>query len=340
MNSAVTGATGFVGVALLQRLAAMLKVGGATDAVCSVLALTRVAPQGLASALAGVQYMPVGDLVGPVDWPTVLEGVSVLVHCAARVHVMKDTVADPLTAFRAVNVDGTLNLARQAAAAGVKRFVFISSVKVNGESTQPGQAFTEADAPNPQDAYGQSKHEAEQGLRQLTADTGMEVVIIRPPLVYGPGVKANFAALMRAVHRGWPLPLGAVHNQRSIVALDNLVDFIITCITHPKAANQTFLVSDGQDLSTTELVRGMAHAAGVPARLLPAPVWALQAGASLLGKGGAVQRLCGNLQVDISKARSLLGWAPPVSVEEGLRRAMGGGAGLPRFARNDGRGVV
>ena len=147
-------------------------------------------------------------------------------------------------------------------------------------------------------------------------------LIIRPPLVYGLGVKANFAVLMRAVQRGWPLPLGAVHNQRSLVALSNLVDFIVTCITHPQAANQTFLVSDGQDLSTTELVRGMAQAAGVPARLLPVPVWALQAGATLLGKGDAVQRLCGNLQVDISKARSLLGWVPPVSVEEGLRRAM------------------
>ena len=251
-----------------------------------------------------------------------MRDVSAVIHLAARVHVMHDTSADPLTAFRAVNVDGTLNLARQSAAAGVKRFVFVSSVKVNGESTQPGPAFAEADTASPQDAYGQSKYEAEQGLRQLGVDTGMELVIIRPPLVYGPGVKANFAALMRAVKRGWPLPLGAVHNQRSLVALDNLVDFIITCITHPQAANQTFLVSDGQDLSTTELVRGMAQAAGVPARLLPVPVWALQAGASLLGKGAAVQRLCGNLQVDISKARSLLGWVPPVSVQEGLRRAM------------------
>jgi nucleoside-diphosphate-sugar epimerase len=241
---------------------------------------------------------------------------------------MQDTAADPMTAFRAVNVEGTLNLARQAAAAGVKRFVFISSVKVNGESMQSGRAFTEADAPNPQDAYGQSKHEAEQGLRQLSADTGMEVVIIRPPLVYGPGVKANFAALMRAVQCGWPLPLGAVHNQRSLVGLDNLVDFIITCITHPHAANQTFFVSDGQDLSTIELVRGMAQAAGLTARLLPVPVWALRAGASLLGKGDAVQRLCGNLQVDISKARSLLAWVPPVSVAEGLRRAMGKGVGF------------
>jgi len=258
------------------------------------------------------------------DWGKVLFGITTVVHLAARVHVMHDTEADPLMAFRVVNVEGTLNLARQAAAAGVKRFVFISSVKVNGELTQSGRAFTEADSPDPQDAYGLSKHEAEQGLRQLAVDTGMEVVIIRPPLVYGPGVKANFAALMRAVQRGWPLPLGAVPNQRSLVALSNLVDFIVTCIAHPQAANQTFLVSDGQDLSTTELVRGMARAAGVPARLLPVPVWALQAGATLLGKGDAVQRLCGNLQVDISKARQLLGWVPPISIDEGLRRVVAG----------------
>jgi len=156
------------------------------------------------------------------------------------------------------------------------------------------------------------------GLRLIAADTGMEVVIIRPPLVYGPGVKANFAALMRAVQRGWPLPLGAVHNQRSLVALDNLVDFIITCVTHPKAANQTFLISDGQDVSTTELVRGIAQAAGVSARLLPVPVWALQAAATLLGRGDAVQRLCGNLQVDITKARTLLDWTPLVQLGSGL----------------------
>jgi UDP-glucose 4-epimerase len=236
---------------------------------------------------------------------------------------MQDTATDPLADFRRVNVQGTLNLARQAAATGVRRFVFISSIKVNGETTDLGYPFTADDVPAPlDDPYGVSKMEAEQGLRQIAAETGMEVVIIRPPLVYGPGVKANFAALMRAVQRGWPLPLGMVHNQRSLVGLDNLVDFIVTCITHPQAANQTFLVSDGKDLSTTELVRGMAKAAGMPARLLPVPLWVLQAGASLLGKGDAVQRLCGNLQVDISKARSLLGWVPPVSVEEGLRRAM------------------
>jgi nucleoside-diphosphate-sugar epimerase len=200
--------------------------------------------------------------------------------------------------------------------------VFISSVKVNGESTEPGQAFAETDVRAPQDAYAVTKHEAEQGLRQIATDTGMEVVIIRPPLVYGPGVKANFAALIRAVQRGWPLPLGAVHNQRSFVALDNLVDFIVTCLEHPAAANETFMVSDGEDLSTPDLIRRMARAMNRPARLLPVPVWALKAGASLLGKGDAVQRLCGNLQVDIAKARSFLGWVPPVSVEEGLRRAM------------------
>lgn len=286
----ITGGSGFVGKALIKRLADQP---------------LRLATRSDASA-----------------WHQALLGIKTVVHLAARVHVMQDTEAHPLAAFRAVNVEGTLNLARHAAAAGVKRFVFVSSAKVNGESTLPGRAFTEADTPNPKDAYGQSKYEAEQGLRQLSVGTGMEVVIIRPPLVYGPGVKANFLALMLAVQRGWPLPLGAVHNQRSLVALSNLVDFIVTCITHPQAANQTFLVSDGQDLSTTELVRGMAQAAGVPARLLPVPVWALQAGASLLGKGDVVQRLCGNLKVDISKARSLLGWLPPVSVEEELRRAM------------------
>ena len=305
----ITGASGFVGKAMCEHAVHHgLSVKGALRMRIEVPSC--------------IEPYVVGEINGLTGWRNALSDVNLVVHLAARVHVMHDTAADPLKAFRAVNVDGTLNLARQAAVAGVKRFVFISSVKVNGERTLPGRAFTEADAPNPQDAYSQSKLEAEQELRQLSADTGMEVVVIRPPLVYGPGVKANFAALMGAVKRGLPLPLGAVHNQRSVVALDNLVDFIFTCITQPKAANQTFLVSDGHDLSTTELVRGMAQAAGVPEQMLPVPVWALQAGASLIGKGDVVQRLCGNLQVDISKARTLLGWVPPLSVEEGLRRAM------------------
>jgi nucleoside-diphosphate-sugar epimerase len=309
MKVLVTGANGFVGREVLQRLDLMS-------------GLHVVGGMRRATGLTGPTVFELGDLNAQTDWSLALAGADVVVHLAARVHVMHDTEANPLAAFRAVNVDGTMNLARQAATSGVKRLVFISSVKVNGESTSFGRAFTEIDAINPQDAYGLSKYEAEQGLRELGAVTGMEVVIIRPPLVYGPGAKANFAALMRAARRGWPLPLGAVHNQRSLVALSNLIDFIFTCMTHPQAANQTFLVSDGQDLSTTELVRGMAHAAGVPARLLPVPVWALRAGASLLGKGDAMQRLCGNLQVDSSKARSLLGWVPLVSVEEGLRQAM------------------
>jgi nucleoside-diphosphate-sugar epimerase len=266
----------------------------------------------------------VRNVDGTTDWKSAVKNVSVVVHLAARVHVMNEPVDDTLAAYRTVNVDGTLNLAGQAAAIGVKRFVFVSSIKVNGEYSPSDQPFSETNVPDPQEAYGQSKHEAEQGLLKISADTGMEVVIIRPPLVYGPGVKANFAALMRAVQHGWPLALGAVYNRRSLVALDNLVDFILTCMTHPLAANQTFLVSDGNDLSTTELVRGLARAAGVPVRLISVPVWALVAGASLFGKGGEVRRLCGNLQVDISKAKAILGWSPPVSVEEGLRRAVAG----------------
>lgn len=306
----ITGGRGLVGNALGTRLLAQ---------GLSVRISTRQKTNSTDPRLESVQTT---DLCASTDWLTALLAIDVVVHCAARVHVMQDTEADPLATFRAVNVQGTLNLARQAAATGVKRFVFISSVKVNGESTEPSQAFTEADTPNPQDAYALSKCEAEQGLRQVAADTGMEVVIIRPPLVYGPGVKANFAALMRAVQRGLPLPLGAVHNRRSLVALDNLVDFVVTSLTHPQAANQTFLISDGQDLSTTELVRGLARSAKVSAPLWPVPVWVLRAGAGLMGQGDAIQRLCGNLQVDISKARRLLGWTPIVSIDEGLRRSV------------------
>jgi len=312
INVLLTGATGFVGHALAKSICALQNLR---------LAVALRTPT---NKFETVHQYVLDDLTATTDWAFAVAGQQVVIHAAARVHVINESKSHPHTAFQVVNVDGTLNLARQAAIAGVKRFVFISSVKVNGESTSSGKAFTELDAPNPQDAYGQSKHEAEQALRQLSADTGMEVVIIRPPLVYGPGVKANFAALMSAVQRGWSLPLGAVHNQRSLVALSNLVDFIVTCLTHPAAANQTFLVSDGEDLSTPDLIRRLARAMNRPARLLPVPVWALQAVALLLGKGDAVQRLCGNLQVGISKSRTLLGWNPPVSVDEGLRRAVGG----------------
>ncbi|MDR7306022.1 nucleoside-diphosphate-sugar epimerase [Rhodoferax saidenbachensis] len=247
-----------------------------------------------------------------------------VVHLAARVHVMREDQSEPLTAFRAANVDGTMRLAHQAAAAGVRRFVFVSSVKVNGESTSPGHAFTETDRPAPQDAYGQSKYEAEMALRQLAIDSGMEVTIVRPPLVYGPGVKANFATLMSAVQRGLPLPLGCIENQRSLIGLDNLVDFLLVCLHHPKAANQTFLISDAQDVSVAELIRSLARACGRPAYLLPVPVWILKSFATFSGRQDVVSRLVADLQVDISKARDVLGWTPPVSLNEGLCRAFQG----------------
>jgi nucleoside-diphosphate-sugar epimerase len=247
-----------------------------------------------------------------------LQDVQAMVHCAARVHVMDDRSDDPLAAFRAANVEGTLSLAKLAAAAGVRRFIFISSIKVNGEGTLIGQPYTSEDEPAPQDPYGISKLEAEQALQALSTQTGMEVVIIRPVLVYGPGVKANFRSMMSWLTKGVPLPLGAIPNKRSLVALDNLVDLIITCIDHPAAANQTFLVSDGEDLSTSELLRRMGTALDTPARLIPVPASMLQMGARLIGKSGVAQRLCGSLQVDITKTRALLGWSPVVSVDQAL----------------------
>ena len=310
----LTGATGFVGFAISERLV--------MDGAHGIRAVVR-RPEALLSPCIDKVVVP--DIALNVDWVNIFECVEVVIHAAARVHVMVDKAENPLDEFRRVNVQGTLNLARQAAAAGVRRFVFISSVKVNGEATQLGRPFTADDAPAPLDAYGISKMEAEQGLREIAVQTGMEVVIIRPPLVYGPGVKANFAAMMRWLRRGIPLPLGAIHNERSLVALDNLVDLIVTCTTHPAAAGQTFLVSDGEDVSTTELLRRMGQAMGRPARLIPVPAGWLKLAAALVGKRDVAQRLCGSLQVDISKARSLLGWVPPVSVQEGLRRAVAGG---------------
>jgi nucleoside-diphosphate-sugar epimerase len=267
-----------------------------------------------------VLRVQVPDISAATEWSTALRGQDVIIHCAARVHVMNECSSDPLAAFRSVNVDGTLNLARQAASAGASRFIYLSSVKVNGEVTCAGQRFSADDAVAPMDPYGRSKHEAEVGLRELSLQTGLEVVIIRPPLVYGPGVKANFARLMHAVHRGWPLPLGAIQNRRSLVALENLVDLIATCVEHPDAANQTFLVSDGEDLSTTQLLRKIGDALEKPARLIPVPMFLLKLAGGLLGQREVVQRLCESLEVDIYKTQQLLGWTPPLSVEEGLKR--------------------
>jgi len=255
------------------------------------------------------------------NWSGALSGISVVIHCAARVHVMNEMAVDPLSEFRRVNVEGTLRLAQQAAAAGVRRFIFISSIKVNGEFTALGHPFTADHIPGPSDPYGVSKYEAEIGLIALAKETGMEVVIIRSPLVYGPGVKANFLSMMNWLWRGIPLPFGGVtKNRRSFVFIDNLVDMIITCIDHPTAANQIFLVSDNEDLSTAGLLHHMALALGRSARLIALPTALITLGARLIGRPDISQRLCGSLQVDIRKTRDLLGWSPPVTIDEGLRR--------------------
>jgi nucleoside-diphosphate-sugar epimerase len=305
MKLVLTGGRGFVGAAMSQRLAHQ---------------------PGLAVMATADRRLPSGAEGGPEleDWRPLLAQADAVLHLAARAHVMREQASDPLAAYRATNTAGTLHLAEQAAAVGVRRFVFVSTVKVLGEASPHGLPFNEAAQPAPTDPYAVSKREAEQGLAAIGARTGMEVVIVRPPLVYGPGVKANFAALMRAVARGWPLPLGAIDNRRSLVALDNLVDFLLLCLAQPAAADQTFLVSDGEDLSTTDLLRRLGQAIGRPARLLPVPATLLTAAATLAGRGAAAQRLCGNLQVDITKARTLLGWTPPISVDEGLRRAAQG----------------
>jgi nucleoside-diphosphate-sugar epimerase len=264
----------------------------------------------------------VGDLASPAATLSgVAAGCDVVVHTAARVHVMDKRSSDT-DLYRRTNVEGTLRLAREASQSGVRRFVFLSTVKVNGESTSAGQVFAEDDVPDPHGPYAVSKWEAECALRDICADTGMEYVVIRPPLVYGPGVRANFQALASAVERGMPLPVGAVRNSRSFVAMDNLVDLVRVCMQHPAAANQTFLVSDGHDLSTPELVRDMAAALGRHARVPSVPVWMLRTAGMLTGRQLTIQRLLDNLQVDITKARTQLGWIPPVTVEEGLRRAL------------------
>lgn len=305
----VTGASGFIGRALALRL-----LGEGEQ----VLGLCRKERE-LGFAVATVPSL---DDAQALRQP--LNEAEVVVHCAARAHVMQDTAEDPLSVFREVNRDMTLALARLAAESGVRRFVFLSSIKVNGESTSGRDPFRPDENACPEDPYGISKLEAEQGLRELASETGMEVVIIRPPLVYGPGVKGNFASMIRLVEKGLPLPLGAIHNKRSLVALDNLVDLIITCLDHPAAANDVFLAGDGEDLSTTELLRAVAGAMGKPARLVPVPAGLLMAGATMLGKKAVAQRLLGSLQVDISKARNLLGWQPPLCVEEGLKRCFPG----------------
>lgn len=309
----VTGATGFVGRAMVAQLQA--------DGI-SVVAAVRHPGSGSAQ---GVREVVISDIGPATDWRPALAGVDAVIHLAARVHQMRETAPDPLLAFRSVNALGTAALARAAAASGVSRFVFVSSIKVNGEETAPGRPYTERDAPQPLDPYGVSKSEAETTLREIATTTGMPSVIVRPPLVYGPGVRANFLSMTRWVARGIPLPLGGVtENRRSLVALGNLVSLLRLTLEHPGAAGETFLVSDGDDVSTAELLRRTARALGRRALLIPVPTGALQAAAGVLGRREVAQRLCSSLQVDIGKARSVLGWRPPLTLDDGLRRAVEG----------------
>ena len=308
MNILVTGSTGFVGTSLLKRLMRLSNV-----TVCTAVRQADKIKVNQNQAL-------ILDDTGCIRSPEKMLGFDAVIHTAARVHQMSATdINSEIFACNRANTEFTQNLAKQASAAGVKRFVFISSIKVNGEQTDPNQPLTENSPPSPSDPYSISKYEAEQGLWDISRETGMEVVIIRPPLVYGPGVNANFLRMMQWLERGIPLPLGGIKNKRSLVALDNLVDFICTCVEHPAAANQLFLVSDDHDLSTPALLHSLAGFMRTPDRVFSIPSPLLDMTARLLGKSNEIQRLCGSLQVDITKAKELLAWKPPVSVDHALK---------------------
>jgi nucleoside-diphosphate-sugar epimerase len=312
MSILITGSTGFIGRALIEKL---------IKKKFSVFASVRNSSVNKFSL--DVNLISMGHLTSSLDWSHALEGIDVVIHLAARTHILNDRSKDPMGDYRNINVDCSLNLARQAARAGVKRFLYISSIKVNGEFTLPGQPFTTKDVPAPQDFYGVSKLEAELGLQLMAKDFGMELVVIRPPLVYGPDVKANFLLMMNWLQSGIPIPLGGVtKNRRSYVFLDNLVDIIVTCISHPNAANKIFLVSDDEDLSTAELIERLALALGRPSRLISMPSNLIPFGAKLVGKSHLAQRLCGSLQVDIKETKDLLSWVPPASVDEGLLKTV------------------
>ena len=307
---AVSGANGFVGRAVLSRL------------IHENRSATAFVREGGAQQLGEID-VAVASLDDRTSWAGALRQCSVFIHCAGRAHITNDPGRNALHEFREVNTDLTLALARSTAAAGIKRFVFVSSIGVNG-LTSGQEAFTPEGEANPQTPYSISKYEAEQGLQAISQETGLEVVVVRPPLVYGAGAPGNFGTLVAMFRRGWPLPLGAVtKNRRSYVALPNLVDLLVTVCDHPAAANQVFLVSDGEDLSTVDLLRRLSAAMGRPARLLPVPVELLALGAKMLSKPEVFQSLCGSLQVDIGKTRELLGWHPPIGVDEGLKRAVG-----------------
>lgn len=305
MKLLVTGASGFIGRALCARFSE----DGDVDLVATVRAAGDSAPT--------ARSVRAKELIPETRWEDVLDSVDVVVHAAAHVHVVSGPHS--LTWYRRVNVDGTLSLARQAASCGVKRFIFLSSVKVNGDNTQPGCAFRAKDPPGPTDAYAISKHEAEIGLARVADEQGMEVVTIRPPLVYGPGVKANFLTLMRWVYKGYPMPFARVANRRSLIAVHNLVDLVRLCCVHPLAANETFMAADGEDISTAELITRLGIALDRPVRLIPLRPKLLLVLATAAGKRDQARRLLGNLQVDARRTRERLGWEPPVSMEEALQ---------------------
>jgi nucleoside-diphosphate-sugar epimerase len=299
----VTGATGFIGRALFEHLR------GENFDVLGSVRVTAALERG---------FIRAPELSATSGWREVLAGRDVVVHTAARAHVLKETEQDPLAVFRMVNTAGTLNLARQAAAVGVRRFVFISSIGVNGLLTREGECFSEQSPPAPHNHYALSKREAEQGLLEIARETGMDVVIVRPPLVYGPDVDGNFLRLLQLVERGIPLPLAWVDNRRSMIYLGNFVDALTACASHPDAAGKTFLVGDGEDISTPQLIRDLARLMGKPSYLWPFPPALLRLAGRLGGKSDEVERLLGSLVIDSSKIRRELGWAPPFSMEQGL----------------------
>jgi nucleoside-diphosphate-sugar epimerase len=305
MRFLITGASGFVGKALCAEL---LRRGQSV----------RAAVRSASTPVENVEVVAVGSIDGETDWSDALRGVDVVLHLAARVHVMKDTAADPLAEFLKVNLHGTVNLAQQAVRAGVKRLIYVSSIKVNGERTTEAHPYTESEQADPQDPYGVSKWQAEQALQRIARETGLEIVIVRPPLVYGPGVKGNFFSLLAAINRGIPLPLAGANNARSLVYVGNLVDALINCATHP-AAGQTYLVSDGVDVSTALLAKEIAHALGRKSRSFYVPPGLLRAAAAMLGRLEQIERLFGSLRVSDAKIRRELGWTPPYTMEQGLQ---------------------
>ena len=302
----MTGANGFVGHALCAGAAARgMQVRGSIRHQCDLP--------------AGVERVVVGEIDENTNWWGALNGCDIVIHLAARAHVMHESAKNPLEEFRRVNVQGTEHLARNAVASGVKRFVYVSSIKVNGEETLGGKSYAERDMPMPQDAYGVSKWEAEQVLHRVAEETGLEVVIVRPPLVYGAGVKGNFAQLLSVLMRGIPLPLASIRNQRDLIYVGNLVDALIACATHPAAVGQTYLVSDGEGVSTPDLIRNLAQALGKFNLVFPFPIYVMRFCAGLFGKSAAVDRLTQSLQIDSSKIRKELSWKPPCTMQQGLQ---------------------